>query len=247
MDQENKFPTEIIDLPSKGLLYPKESPLSSGKIEMKYMTAKEEDILTNQNYINRGIVIDKLIQALIVDKSIKYGELLTGDKNVLLVAARILGYGEIYEFSYQGVSQKVDLSKLDNKAIDESLFEAGKNEFTYTLPTLKKSITFKILTHQDDMDIDRELKGLKKINKDSNPEMTTRLKYIIQSVDGKQDQKSIRDFVDNEFLARDARAFRAYYASIQPDLDLTFYPENGPEEGVDIPIGINFLWPDANL
>jgi len=247
MEQENKFPTEIIDLPSKGLLYPKESPLSSGKIEMKYMTAKEEDILTNQNYINRGIVIDKLIQALIVDKSIKYGELLTGDKNVLLVAARILGYGETYEFTYQGENHTVDLSKLDNKVIDESLFEAGKNEFTYTLPTLNKSITFKILTHQDDMDIDRELKGLQKINKDSNPEMTTRLKYIIQSVDGKQDQKTIRDFVDNEFLARDARAFRNYYASIQPDLDLTFYPENGPEEGVDIPIGINFLWPDANL
>jgi len=247
MEQENKFPTEIIDLPSKGLLYPKESPLSSGKIEMKYMTAKEEDILTNQNYINRGIVIDKLIQALIVDKSIKYGELLTGDKNVLLVAARILGYGQTYEFTYQGENHTVDLSKLDNKVIDESLFEAGKNEFTYTLPTLNKSITFKILTHQDDMDIDRELKGLQKINKDSNPEMTTRLKYIIQSVDGKQDQKTIRDFVDNEFLARDARAFRNYYASIQPDLDLTFYPENGPEEGVDIPIGINFLWPDANL
>ena len=247
MEQENKFPTEIIDLPSKGLLYPKESPLSSGKIEMKYMTAKEEDILTNQNYINRGIVIDKLIQALIVDKSIKYGELLTGDKNVLLVAARILGYGETYEFTYQGENHTVDLSKLDNKVIDESLFEAGKNEFTYTLPTLNKSITFKILTHQDDMDIDRELKGLQKINKDSNPEMTTRLKYIIQSVDGKQDQKTIRDFVDNEFLARDARAFRNYYASIQPDLDLTFYPENGPEEGVDIPIGINFLWPDANI
>ena len=98
MDQEKKFPTEIIDLPSKGLLYPKDSPLSSGKIEMKYMTAKEEDILTNQNYITRGTVIDKLIQALVVDKSIKYGDILAGDKNVLLVAARILGYGENYEF-----------------------------------------------------------------------------------------------------------------------------------------------------
>ena len=72
MEQKSKFPSEIIDLPSKGLLYPKESPLSSGTIEMKYMTAKEEDILTNQNYIQRGVVIDKLIQALIVDKTIDY-------------------------------------------------------------------------------------------------------------------------------------------------------------------------------
>ena len=138
MESENKFPTEFIDLPSKGLLYPKDSPLSSGKIEMKYMTAKEEDILTNQNYITRGTVIDKLIKALIVDKSIKYGELLAGDKNVLLVAARILGYGEIYEFEYNGTKQSVDLSKLDNKTIDDTMFEAGKNEFAFTLPTTKK-------------------------------------------------------------------------------------------------------------
>jgi len=247
MESENKFPTEFIDLPSKGLLYPKDSLLSSGKIEMKYMTAKEEDILTNQNYITRGTVIDKLIKALIVDKSIKYGELLAGDKNVLLVAARILGYGEIYEFEYNGTKQSVDLSKLDNKTIDDTMFEAGKNEFAFTLPTTKKNITFKLLTHQDDLDIDQEIKGLQKINKDSSPEMSTRLKHTLISVDGKTDQKTIRDFVDNEFLARDARAFRNHYASIQPDLDLTFYPENGPEEGVDIPIGINFLWPDAVL
>ena len=81
MESTNKFPTEVIDLPSKGLLYPKDSPLSSGKIEMKYMTAKEEDILTNQNYIAKGTVIDKLLQSLIVDKKISYNDLLVGDKN----------------------------------------------------------------------------------------------------------------------------------------------------------------------
>mgnify|MGYP001289697118 CR=1 FL=1 len=247
MEQEKKFPTEIIDLPSKGLLYPKESPLSSGKVEMKYMTAKEEDILTNNNYISRGIVIDKLIQALLVDKSIKYGDLLAGDKNVLLVGARILGYGEIYEFTYGGSKHTVDLSKLDNKPIDEELYKGSNNEFTFTLPTTNRNLTFKLLTHSDELEIDAEIKGLQKINKDTNPEMSTRLKHIITSVDGKTDNKYIRDFVDNEFLAKDARAFRTYYGVIQPDLDLTFYPEGGPEEGVDIPIGINFLWPDATL
>lgn len=245
MATENKFPSEIIDLPSKGLLYPKDSPLSSGKIEMKYMTAKEEDILTNQNYITRGVVVDKLIQALIVDKSINYNQLLSGDKNALLVAARILGYGEMYEFSYQGEKHSIDLSKLDNKKIDEDIFKSGNNEFEFTLPTTNREITFKFLTHEDDKNIDREIEGLKKINKDNSAELSTRLKYIIQSVDGNKDNATVRKFVDNEFLARDARAFRNYYASIQPDLDLTFYPENGPEEGVDIPIGINFLWPDA--
>ena len=245
MEQEKRFPTEIIDLPSRGLLYSKDSPLSSGKIEMKYMTAKEEDILTNQNYISRGIVIDKLIQALIIDKSIDYSQLLSGDKNALLVAARILGYGEIYDFTYGGEKINIDLSKLDAKPLNEDLFKDGVNEFEYTLPTTKRVLKFKFLTHKDERDIEQEVKGLQKLNKDSNPELSTRLKYIIQAVDGVTDKGGIRSFVDNEFLARDARSFRNYYASIQPDIDLTFYPEGGPEEGVDIPIGVTFLWPDA--
>ena len=245
MEQKTKFPTEIIDLPTKGLLYPEDSPLSSGKIEMKYMTAKEEDILTNQNYIKRGVVIDKLVQSLIIDKSVKYSDLFSGDKNALLIAARILGYGELYEFNYGGEKVSVDLSKLDSKPINVYLFKDRKNEFEYTLPTTKKTLTFKFLTHKDEVDIDSEIKGLQKINKESSPELSTRLKYIILSVDGVTDKGGIRSFVDNEFLARDARAFRNYYASVQPDIDLIFYPEDGPEEGVDIPIGVTFLWPDA--
>ena len=129
MEQEKKFPSEVIDLPSKGLLYSADSPLKSGTIEMKYMTAKEEDILTNQNYIAKGVVIDKLLQSLIVDKNIKYGELLIGDKNALLVAARILGYGKDYDFTYQGEKVTVDLSEVKNKAFDESKLTDGKNEF----------------------------------------------------------------------------------------------------------------------
>ena len=93
-----KFPTEVIDLPSKGVLYPKDNPLSSGKIEMKYMTAREEDILTNQNYIKNGTVIDELLKALIVSK-INYNDLITGDKNAIMLAARVLGYGKDYTFT----------------------------------------------------------------------------------------------------------------------------------------------------
>ena len=96
-ETKHQFPTEEVTLPSKGLLYPKESPLSKGVIEIKYMTAKEEDILTNQNYIQKGTVIDKLLQSLIVTP-IDYNDLLTGDKNAILIAARILGYGAAYEF-----------------------------------------------------------------------------------------------------------------------------------------------------
>ena len=84
-----KFPTEVVELPSKGLIYPKDNPLSSGKIEMKYMTAREEDILTNQNYIQKGIVLDKLLESLIVSK-VNYKDIIIGDKNALLIASRVL-------------------------------------------------------------------------------------------------------------------------------------------------------------
>ena len=247
MEKTSKFPSEIIDLPSKGKFYPSDSPLSSGTIEMKYMTAKEEDILTNQNYIEKGIVIDKLLQALIVDKTIDYNQLLAGDKNALLLAARILGYGKDYEFTYLGEPQLVDLSAIDNKPLHPDVEKATENAFTYTLPTTGTVLTFKLLSHADEQSIDQEVKGLKKINKDSSAELSTRLKHMIVAVNGDSEKKNVRAFVDNEFLARDSRAFRNYLRDFQPDVDLKFYPENGPEGGVDLPIGVNFLWPDANL
>ena len=236
------LPTETIELPSKGLLYPEDSELAKGTIEMKYMTAKEEDILTNQSYIQKGTVIDKLIKSLIVSK-IDFNQLLIGDKNAIMVAARILGYGSKYQFTYNEEEHEVDLSLLDNKKIDEKLFSSKLNEFAFKLPHSGNEVTFKILTHKDEMDIARELEGLKKINKDSSPELTTRLKYIIQSVNGEKEKKDIRDFVDNYLLARDSRALREYISKIQPDIDLTFFPKKDGG-GVSIPIGLSFFWPD---
>jgi hypothetical protein len=247
MEQTQKFPTEVVDLPSLGKLYPKDSPLSSGTIEMKYMTAKEEDILTNQNYIEKGIVIDKLLQALIVDKTIDYNQLLVGDKNALLIAARILGYGKDYEFTYAGEVETVDLTVLENKKLHPDVEKATENSFNFTLPTTGKVITFKLLSHGDEQAIDSEVRGLKKISKDSSAELSTRLKHMIIAVNGDSERKNVRAFVDNEFLARDSRAFRNYLRDFQPDVDMKFYPEDGPEGGVDIPIGVSFLWPDANL
>lgn len=247
MENTIQFPTEVIELPSKGLLYPKTSPLSKGTIEMKYMTAREEDILTNQNFIQKGVVIDKLLQSLIVDNNIKYSDLLVGDKNALLIAARVLGYGKDYEITYKGEQYTIDLSKLEHKEIDESLFTPEVNEFSFTLPNSGTEITFKLITHADDQLIEQEVKGLKKINKDSSPEMSTRMKHIITSVGGDRTTAIIRQYVDNRLLAVDARALRNYISEIQPDVNLKFYPENGPEGGVDIPIGLNFFWPDSKL
>lgn len=240
---EFKFPTEEIELPSKGLLYTKDSPLSSGKVELKYMTAREEDILTNQKYIQNGTVLDKLLESLLVDKNINTRDLFVGDKNALFVAARILGYGKDYHVTIAGKEEKIDLSEIENKPIDESLFSNGENKFTYKLENTGTVLEFKFLNGHDEKKIERELAGLKKITPNSSPELTTRLKHVILSVDGKEDPKDIRNFVDNYFLARDARAFRQYVSDLSPDVDLTVSLEGG--EVVTVPIGLNFFWPDA--
>ena len=238
---EFQLPTEIVELPSKGLVYPESNPLSSGQIEIKYMTAKEEDILSNQSYIQKGIVIDKLLQSLVKSK-INFDDLVIGDKNAIMIAARVLGYGKDYKFNWAGEEITVDLSQIDAKLIDESLFASRINDFEYTLPFSKTPITFKLLTHGDEIKISQELEGLKKIHKDNTPELSTRLKYIITSVDNERDKKIVREFVDNYLLARDAKSLRSHILEIQPDIDLSFFPP-GNEERRPIPITLNFFWP----
>ena len=238
---EFNFPTEVIELPSKGLVYPKDNPLSSGKVEIKYMTAKEEDILSNQAYIQNGTVLDKLLDSVVMSK-INLKDLVIGDKNAVLIATRILGYGSNYSFTINGNQQTIDLSTLENKPFDGSLMIDGKNEFAFTLPHSKTDITYKLLDGHDEVKIERELKGLKKINKNASPEATTRLKYTLTSVNGETETKAVREFVDNYFLARDARAFRDHLKSTQPDVDLDIILDSGEE--VTVPIGLSFFWPD---
>lgn len=250
-----KFPTETIELPSQGLLYAESSPLSTGRIEMKYMTAKEEDILTNQNYLRQGTVVDKLLQSMIVTK-INYEDLLVCDKDAIMIAARVLGYGKDYTFKYTpsstGVAEDVtiDLTTLDEKKLSENLVKTPRtNEFPFILPHSGNEVTFKFLTHGDEKKIDQELQGLKKINPKVSPEISTRWKYIITSVNGDKSNKTVREFVDNYLLAKDSRALREYISSIVPGVKLEFtYSNDGyVEEGVTIPIGVTFLWPDAGI
>ena len=248
MSSNFTIPTETVELPSKGLLYPADSPLAEGKIEMKYMTAKEEDILTNQNYIQKGIVVDKLLESLIVSK-VNFNDILIGDKDALLIASRILGYGKDYEFNYAGEKIKVDLTKLTNKELDEKLVKDRKNEFTYKLPNTDNTITFKLMTQKDEKNIQRELEGLKKVSPSNSAELSTRMKYMIISINENNERPVVREFVDKAFLAKDARAFREYYSSIVPGVNTTISHEfeDGVEEDLDIPINANFLWPDFGV
>jgi len=247
---ENKFnlPTEMVELPSKGLLYPKDSALSTGKVEIKYMTAKEEDILTNTNYIRQGVVIDKLLKSLIVS-DINYDDLLVGDKNAIMIAARVLAYGASYDYNYGGTSQVCDLSSIQAKPLHADVEKSTSNEFTFTLPHTNNIITFKLLTHGDELKIDQEVKGLQKINKDNVSEVTVRLSHLVTSINGSSERKDVREFVNMYFLAKDAREFRKYYASINPDLNTTIQAvgEDGVEEDIELPIGVSFFWPDSKV
>ena len=246
---EVNFPTEVVDLPSQGLLYPKDSPLSSGKIEVKYMTAKEEDILTSANLIKKGIVVEKLIESLVVDKSIDIDTILVGDKNAILVASRILAYGKEYEVEIDGQTVEVDLTTLKDKEVDKSVFTKGVNEFEFELPATKRKLTFKLLTSGDEKSIDTEIKGYEKIGDGIGYDLTTRLKNMILSIDGDTKRASINSFVDNEFLSRDSLAFRTYANKIMPDVNMTseYIDEDGEEKEFTVPMTVQFLWPTINL
>lgn len=248
------FPTEIVPLPSKGYIYASDNILASGVIEMKYMTAREEDILTSQNLIKQGVVLDKLFESLIVTP-INYNDLYVGDKNSIMVAARILGYGKDYVVEVDdpfspGTKQKVtiDLTQIEHKEVDYSLFEAGKNEFDFELPTSKRVVTFRLMTHGLEKEVQAELKSMNKtlVKTGIDKELTTRLKHLIIAVDGQTGRAVINNFVDNELFAADSRALRKYIKSISPDLDLTYTfisETTGEVKEMDIPIGVSFFWP----
>ena len=245
---ENKFPSEVIDLPSGGRLYPKEHPCSDGKIEIKYMTAKEEDILTSQNLIKKGVVIDRLIDSLIITEGIKCDDLILGDKNAVMVAARILAYGPEYVCDVtnpntdETITHTFNLAECPFKNLPKDITE---NKFETTLPISKKKITFKLLTGRDETAIQEELKASKKVGVGVSPELTTRLRYLITSVDGDNSTSVINDLAQN-MLARDSMHLRKQMRKTTPDNELSQEIEIGGESvKVDIPMTVGFFWPEA--
>ena len=259
--KQSKFPSEIVQLPSKGLLYPEGSALATGKVEMKYMTAKEEDILTSQNLIKNGTVIDTLLRSLVIGNgegyAINYNDLLVGDKNAIMIAARVLGYGAEYPCDITCPScgaksrQIVNLAELENKPWTEPT-NPHTNEFEFTLPASKRNLTFKLLTHGDEKAIENDAKRMKKKKLGAQGvsyELTSRLKRMLIAIDGETDRNQISNYVENEFLSRDSLAFRKHIETMSPDVDMTipFECEHcGHEEpSIQMPMNVNFFWPGA--
>ena len=250
------FPTEVLSLPSQGLLYPEDSPLRSGTIDVKYMTAKEEDILTSTNLIQKGLVIDKLLTSVIADDKVSLDDMLIGDKNALMVGTRVLGYGPEYQVKMEDpdtgleVEHSFNLTTLETREIDDKVFKNG-NKFSFKTPKSGNTLEFRLLTHKDENDIAKEVKSYEKLTKATgvSNELTTRLKKQITSVDGDTTQSVINDFVDNKFLALDSLEFRKNLNKINPGVDMS-YPFECPHcshtQEVVVPLGTGFFWPNAS-
>lgn len=252
---ESKYPTNIIPLPTKGVFYPIGHPLSSGEIELKEMSAKEEDLLANQQLIKSGKVLDKLMEALIVDKSIRTEDILIPDKNAIFIGIRQFSYGSSYPVTITcpqcSAQNKVDinLSELRYKPFDFDNHPKGQNNFSFKLPNSRIVVTYKLLNQLDEKSIDAELEQIKKINRENTAELTTRLKYLLTSVDNNSDRTVIRKFVEEKLSARDSLALRKHMKEHNPDVDMTFdfkCSDCNQERRVDVPINAGFLWLDFN-
>lgn len=253
MTQINKnplgLPTEFIDLPSKGLPYPAEHPLSAGKVEVVYPSAKQEDILTNANYIDKGLsyTVDKYLESILLTE-VSLDDFIPGDKDGLMIAARILGLGKNYT-TMLTVDKKpepitFDLTTLKEKEVDATLFKAGVNEFSYKLER-GVDIKFKLMDGHDMEKMFQEEEGIKKTSPQYSANTSLYLKHAIVEVDGKRGTKDIRDFVDR-MLQADTRELKKYIQSITPGY---VWRANGVRannevvEDLFVPYTADFFWP----
>jgi hypothetical protein len=254
---EQKFPTEVINLPSKGWFYSSDNPLSNGQIELKMMTAKEEDILTSPNLIQKNIVLDKLLEAVVVNKAIALDDMLICDRNAAFFAVRRLAYGDQYDAKLtcgrcgKENSVVIDLAKMDNRPFDFEKYPKGDNSFTFKLPYTGKTVIFKLLTKKDENAIEAELKGLEeKVSKDFRREITTRLGHIIIAVDGVTERAQVRRFVNEQLVSRDSLALRSHLREFMPDIDTTFdfvCQHCSLERKEETPMGVSFFWPNTGV
>ena len=248
-------PTEFVTLPSEGLFYPEGSTLHNRKhLEIRFMTAKEEDILTSRPLLKAGLAIDRMLENVLEDKSIDVGELLIGDKNALLVAARCTGYGGDYEAKIACpacdtmAETLFDVSEPPivnfRKAMEESGIElTDTGTFLILLPMSNTSVECRFLTGADELKMfkESERKAKRKIEGGT---MTDALRTYIVSVNGDSSGATIAAFVQG-VPARDARALRRIYSEVVPNIDLKQYFDCttcGYQADLEVPLGVDFLW-----
>jgi hypothetical protein len=248
------IPVETMPLPSNGLVYPVDSSLYGREtVDIRAMTAREEDILTSKAYLKKGTVITELIRSCLTDKSIDPKDLLTGDRNALMVAIRITGYGHEYDAEIEcpecstKAPHKFNLAALPLKRLEIAPVSPGQNLFEFVLPMSKKTVKFRFLTGRDEEEIVAMGEKQKKLGMSTESSVTTSLLYSIVSIDGVEDRAKIASFV-KMMPARDSLALRNFIKDSEPGIEMkqeTSCPACGHEEEVNMPLGVNFLWPSA--
>ena len=252
---ELMYPVETINLPSGGKYYPKGHPLreNGGLLELKYMTAKEEDILTSTNLIQNGTVIDKLLESLVVHEGVKAVDLTTGDVNAVLLASRVLAYGKDYNVKFEcqecqsPIEVVVDLTQLESP---DELLDADDSGHCHFTTDNGLEIVIKPLLRGEELTIERNNKIVDtKYNKRASSEVTSRLKTIIVSINGETDKNVLMSMIDNLVVA-DTKKIREELVKINPTVDtmLEFTCENCSHTMKGgMPIGVDFFWPDIEL
>ena len=245
-------PTEFVELPTKGRFYPEGHPLHNvDVVEIKHMTAKDEDILTSKALLKKGLAIDRFLQNIIVDKRIRVEDLYVGDKNAIIVSSRINGYGREYstrvtcpvcssadEFTF-------DLGTAKVKTPDEAECKhLSEDKFLVKLPKMNVDVIIRLLTGKDEKKL---LQINERAKKQKMPEanLTTQLMMFIVSVNDVSDPLVIRNLVQN-MPASDSRFLRDAYKNLCPDIDLTqWYSCDvcGNEEEMEVPFTTDFFWP----
>ena len=249
------YPVETINLPSEGKYYPEGHPLrkTGGQLELKYMTAKEEDILTSTNLIANGTVIDRLLESLIVHEGVKPVDLTTGDVNAVLLAARVLAYGKNYDVKFQcdeceeSVAVSIDLTQLESPDDLVDVDEDGYHQFTTDSGL---DIVIKTLSRGDELTVEKDNKIVDtKYNKKVSSEVTSRLRKIIVSINGETDKNVLNTMIDN-LIVKDSRKVREELAKINPTVDMMveFTCDScGHIMKGGMPIGVDFFWPDIKI
>jgi len=248
------IPTELVPIPSKGVIYADGHPLHCKEtVEIRAMTAREEDILTNRAYIKQKSVINELIKSCLIDKRINPADMIAGDRNALMTALRITGYGADYGVEVDCPScgerskQKFDLTQLPIKNLQDAPVALGSNCFEFELPLTKKKVRFKYLTGHEEKEMSTTEERLKKKGIESRNLVTRRFQYQVLSIDEIDDKVKIQKFCQN-MPARDSLGLRGYMDKNEPGIEMKAHMRCSfcfEESEVRLPIGANFFWPDA--
>lgn len=248
--------TEEVRIPSNGLVYPKVSGIMNSKVvNIRYMTAADEDDLTSPTLLRNGTWLTKILSNCIATKTIDPEDLLVGDRNALLFWLRQTAYGADYKLTVKcpnctcdkpGFTNNFMLDKLALKTLDVKPITEGTNAFEFILPSTKAKVTFSLLTSRmaNELNKEEEIKSNKGMAQDKR--ITSSLKKQIMEIDGVTDKKEIADFIDKGMIAKDSVALRNYIQEITPDIILkqsATCPYTGNINEFDISIEAQFFLP----